>query len=125
MKFSAVSLLTSDPVDSFLEVTKRSYLLDTSHFFHYLCYLMYIKIVKQLHIWLLILTAKMLLQMIFNISVTKQTNKPKHIYIKIKFQNSTERFEFLCRKTVIKIVWINPWTVIQRSILGLLVLNLY
>ena len=35
MQFSAVSLLTSDPVDSFLEVTKRNSLFDASYMFKY------------------------------------------------------------------------------------------
>ena len=64
-KFRAVCLLTFESVDSFLEVTKISYLLDACYVdqsikvldFHfpfisvfYVCYVC-VKIVKQLHIW--------------------------------------------------------------------------
>ena len=128
VKFRAVSLLPSHPVESFLEVTKRSYLLDAYNvdwsiktrfsFSIYLSMLLCVwsysnKCIDETGRYLLTSsfeTLKTLLQMNSNISVTEQyiciyiyicmyMCLYIYIYIKIEFQNSIERLRFLWRVT--------------------------
>ena len=63
----------------------------------------YTKHIDTSKFWLL----KTLLQMNFNSKVIQQKQK-QNLYMKIDLQNSIVRLSFFCRRTDIKIAWINP-----------------